>query len=227
MVEKRIIIGIATLPAAAVIALVAVLFRGDVIPPFSDIELWAETIIGPLYTIAQHVYIIGYVLPLFGYWALYKYLSKYERAEKISFWGFMFSIWGIGLALPTLGVFTYASPYLAQLFLDGNDTLPDIIKSIASNDATYLNIPAALFHSFGTLLMGIGIYRAGVFPKIIPIIMMPHGLLLSLSLSDLPIIILAWLILFAGGFSLTYFVIVSNDEDEDENEFDSTDFEES
>jgi hypothetical protein len=224
--EKRIILGLASLPISAVIAIVAIFLRGASLLPFPDVELWAETVTGPLYSIAQKLYIVAYVLPLFGFWALYKYLSGFESVEKISFWGFMFSLWGIGLALPALGVFTYASPHLAQLFLDGNDTVADILNVIMSQDMIYLAIPAAVCHSLGTLFLGIGIWRAGTLPKIVALIFMPHGLLLSLSLSVLPLLLLAWLTLFAGGFSLTYFVIVSDDVEEDENETDTPDFEE-
>ena len=226
--EKRIILGLACLPASAIIAVIAVFLRGMSLVPFTDVEIWAETVTGPLFGIAQKAYIIAYVLPMCGYWALYKYLSGFDRAEKISFWGFIFSLWGMGLALPVLGVYSYASPHLAQLFLDGNDALPDIINSIATSDAMYLGVPAALLYSAGTILLGLGILRAGAFPKIIALILMPHGLLLSLSLSALPVLILAWLTLFAGGFSLTYYVIISEDEEEeDENETDSPDFEDS
>jgi hypothetical protein len=227
--EKRISLGLATLPVSAVLAISAIFLRGTSIMPFPDVELWAETVTGSLYNIAQKIYLVTYVLPLFGFWALYKHLSGFERIEKISFWGFICSLWGIGLALPILGVFTYASPHLGQLFLDGNDALPDIINSIVSKDAMYLGVPAALLYSAGSILLGIGIFRAGVYPKIIPLILIPHGLLLSFGFSFPPVLVLGWVMLFASGFSLTYFVIVSKDENEDEDEIetDTPDFEKS
>ena len=228
VMERRMILGLAALPVSAVLALAAVFFRGAEVLPLTDIALWAETVTGPLYSIAQKVYIMAYVLLFFGYWALYRYFSGFEKAEKFVFWGFVFSLWGIGLALPTQGVFTYVSPYLAQLFQEGNTALPDMLIGIANRDSIYLGIPAAIFYSAGTILCGLGILRTGVFPNIIPLILIPHGLLLSLSISRFPVLILAWLTLFASGFSLAYFIIVSEEEDEEDvSESNSSDFEES
>jgi hypothetical protein len=216
--EKRIILGLAALPVSSLLALIAIFFSGTEIVPLTDIETWAETVTGPLYQSMQYVYIVAYVLLFFGYWALYKYLTGFEGMEIITFWGFIFSLWGIGLMLPMLGVFTYLSPYLAQLYQEGNTTLPDMINSIAKVDSMYLGMPAAVCYSAGTILFGIGIFRAGILPRIIPIVLMLHGLLLSFSTSNFPVLILAWLTLFASSFSLTYFVIVSSDKDEDDED---------
>jgi hypothetical protein len=220
--EKKIVLGLACLPASAIIAVVAVYLRGTTLLPFPDVEIWAENVTAPLYAIAQKTYIVAFILPIIGFWALYHYLSGFEGAKKMAAWGFLLSLWGIGLALPALGVFTYASPHLAQLFLDGNDALPDILNVIISQDVIYLGIPAAACHTLGTLFLGFGIWRSGAFPKIIAVILMPHGLLISLGLSALHFLILAWLILFASGFSLTYFVIVTEDEEEEDDEGAST-----
>ena len=219
-VEKRIIAGLVSLPVAAVIALIAVFLMGNPIIPFMDVAYWSEIVSGPFYEIAQKIYIAVHVLLTFGLWALYRYLSDYKEAERFSFWGFMFIVWGICLTLPVLGILAYVNPYLAQFYLEGNTTIPDIINRIIIEDSLYLGIPAAIFYTTGTILMGIGLLKANTLPRIVSFVLMPYGLLLSLGLTVPTLLILAWLFLFASSFSITYyrFIVSENEEENDEDE---------
>lgn len=214
--EKRVIAGLASLPISAVIALIAVFLMGNPIIPFIDAEMWVDAVNGPFYIIAQMVYIFVHLLLIFGFWALYRYLSGFKGAEVLSFWGFLFSMWGIVLVLPIFGVFIYISPQIAEFYSEGNTTLTDVINRAVTMNSIYFGIPAAIFYTTGTLLFGSAIFKTGFLPKIIAFIIVPHGLLAALGVTSTPLLLLAWLTLFASGFSITYYSILRSEEGEED-----------
>ena len=92
---------------------IGLLLRGPMPLPNMDVDAWAQAVTGSNYFLAQVLTIIAYVLPYFGFWALYAYLAKVEQVERTAFLGFMGSIVGTSLALITLGIFSFVSPQIA------------------------------------------------------------------------------------------------------------------
>ena len=104
---------ILTLAIGSVLGLIGLVLRGPVPLPNMDVDTWAQAVTASNYFLAQVLTIFAYILPYFGFWALYAYLARIERVERIAFRGFMSSIIGTSLALPTLGIFSFVSPQLA------------------------------------------------------------------------------------------------------------------
>ncbi|MDH5230648.1 MAG: hypothetical protein OEY38_11340 [Gammaproteobacteria bacterium] len=199
--NKRIIFALLSLPLASLLAIIALALRGQTgeIIPIGDQNAWAQNVIQPIYLIAQRLYIISYVLPLFGLWAMYACLAQQRSTEIPAFWGFIFALVGTGLALPTLGALTYAGPGFAQLFLQGAVEAPTYLLTIAMQDSMLLGIPAAIFYSVAYIFFALAIYKSEKFPNTLALLLLPHGALLSFGFAFLPLVYLSWVVLLIAG----------------------------
>ena len=202
--NKRIILGLYTLPLASIIAIIALVLRGQLgeVIPFENSEAWANNVVQPLYLMAQRLYIISYTLPLFGLWAIYAYLAEDDNAERLAFWGFIFGLFGTALALPTLGALAYSGPGFGQLFLQGVSNAPQLMLNIAMQDSMPLGIAAAIFYTLSYVLIGIAIIRSRGLSNTLALIIIPHGAFLSFGFALYPLIYLSWLSLLVGGIWL-------------------------
>lgn len=147
----RIRFGYLTLVVGSLLGILGLLLRGPVPLPNMDIESWSSGVTSSNYFLAQVLTIFAYVIPYVGFWAIYASIAMIEKVERAAFWGFMSSIVGTSLAIATLGVFSFVSPRLAELYLQGNEQLPNIIIEVATGQPAIINILG------GTLFVG---YRA-------------------------------------------------------------------
>ncbi|MCJ7701617.1 MAG: DUF4386 family protein [Anaerolineales bacterium] len=195
----RIRFSLLTLVIGSLLGIIGLVIRGPVPLPNIDADAWAKAVTGSSYFMAQVLNIIAYVLPFFGFWALYAFLAKIEKSEKIAFWGFMFSIIGTALSLPTLGIFSFVSPQLAQRYLQGDTQLSEIITQVAIGQPALINISGGVIYLIGTVLLGVAIWRSSLLPKWAGLLLALHGLFLVFGFALFPVLILGWVFLLCCG----------------------------
>jgi hypothetical protein len=174
---KRLIFCLWTLPISGIFALIALFLRKFFVLPGADLVGWAQMVASDSYRIAQYIYILAYVLPFFGFWALYIYLSRH-KVETLAFWGLMGALLGTGLPLTTLGVFTYTSPALANLYLHGETYLPQVITDIAMGSSLVVGISGAILYVGGCFLFGLALWKSKVISKLPGVFLFLHSLLI-------------------------------------------------
>jgi hypothetical protein len=197
--SSRIRWSLLTLVVGSVLGIVGLLIRGPIPLPNMDVDAWAQAVTGDFYFWAQVIIIIAYVLPYFGFWALFATLSRVGRVEKLAFWGFMGSILGTSLALPTLGIFAFISPSLAHRYLNGDTQIPEIITQVATGQPAIINLTGGTIYLLGTVLLGIAVWRSGIISKWVGVLIALHGLLLVLGFAIFPVLVLGWVLLLCAG----------------------------
>ena len=195
---KRILIGLWTFPISGVMAIVALFLRKFVNLPVGDITEWANNVASRNYLTAQYLYILAYVIPFFGFWALYMYLAQKQK-EPMAFWGLMGTLLGTGLPLTTLGVLAYVSPVFGRLYLQGDTHLPQLINEIAMGSSMVMGMPGAFLYVGGCLLFGIAVWQSGAINKWAGVALALHGLFIAFGFGMPVVLILSWVLLIAGG----------------------------
>jgi len=196
--RNKIILCLVTLPLSGILALVALVLRKFVGMPGGDLSVWAGVVVSNNYSIAQYLYILAYVFPFLGFWALYMFLMQ-RNVERLAFWGLVGTLLGTGLPLTTLGVFAYASPALGKLYLQGDTHLPQVITEIAMGSSMVMGLPGAIFYVAGCLLFGIAFWRSGASNKWAGALFALHGLLVSFGFGSALMLFLSWILLIASG----------------------------
>lgn len=197
--ESRIRWSIFTFVLGGALGLIALMLRGPVPLPNVDVEAWAMAVMGEYYFIAQVFTIFGYVIPFFGFWAVYDLLAENEKVEKWAFWGFMTAIIGTSLAIATLGVFSFVSPYLAEDFMFGDLEAPGIITQVATGRPAAINIFGGTLYLLGTVLLGIAVWRGGEMPKWSGLLLAAHGVSLVFGFMYYPLLLVSWIFILIAG----------------------------
>ena len=122
--------------------------------------------------------------------------------EKLAFWGFMSAIIGASLAIATLGVFSYGSPYLAKDFMLGNLGAPEMITEIATGSQGIIHILGGSLYLLGTVLFGLAVWCSDLLPKWPGLLIAAHGLSLVSGSMFYPLLLASWTLLLAGGLWL-------------------------
>lgn len=203
--QKRIRWSLFTFVIGGMLGLIGLLLRGPVPLPSVDVITWAQAVTSENYFAAQVSTILAYVVPFFGFWGLYAWLADHEDVEKIAFWGFITSIIGTSLAIATLGVFSFVSPFLAENFLLGDLQAPEIITQVASGRPAMINLSGGFLYLLGTGLLGFAIWRSKVLPKWTGLLLGFHGLCLVFGFMYYPLLLLSWVFLLVAG--VWWFVI--------------------
>jgi len=197
--NKRLIICLWTLPISGVVAIGALFLRKFIVLPGNDELEWAQMVTSSNYLTAQYIYILAYVIPLLGFWALYMYLSQHHM-EILAFWGFIGVILGTALPLTSQGVFSFASPAIGDLYLQGNSQSPQIITEIAFGPSMALvGLPGAFLYVGGCIAFGAAIWRSGVIPKWNGVFFVLHGLFIAFGFGMPALLVLSWVFLVICG----------------------------
>lgn len=202
MRKNRIRWSLFTIVLSGVLGLIGLLLRGPVPLPNVDVNAWVKAVTQDTYFLAQALTLFAYVVPFFGFWGLYASLAEQEKVEKPAFWGFMTSIIGTSLAIATLGVFSYVSPYLAEYYLLGDLQSPDIITQIATGKPALINLFGGFLYLLGTGLLGWAVWRSELLPKWSGLLIAGHGLCLVFGFMFYPLGVLSWVFLLLAGLWL-------------------------
>ena len=187
-----------TIPISGVLGIGALFLRDFMGIPGEDLVEWANTVSSSQYLVSQYLYMLAYVLPFFGFWALYMFLLKLGQ-EPNAFWGLMGTLLGTGLPLTTMGVFAYASPALGKLFLQGETHLPQIITEIAMGPSMAIGMPGAFLYVGGCALFGRAIWKSGAIAKWAGGLLVLHSLFLVFGFGFPLLLVLSWLFFILSG----------------------------
>ena len=201
----RLALCLLTFPVSGILAIVALLARKFVGLPGEDLAKWAKVVSSNVYLVSQYVYIIAYVLPFFGFWALYMYLMP-GKVERLAFLGLMGTLLGTGLPLTTLGVFAYTSPVMGRLYLLGDSHLPQVITEIAMGSSLVLGMAGAILYVGGCTLFGIAVWKCGTLARWSGIMFALHGLLVSFGFGSPVLLVLSWVFLVISGACFSWSV---------------------
>ena len=196
--KRRILVGLWTFPLSGITALVALLLRKFVNLPIGDITEWANSVASRNYLTAQYLYILAYVVPFFGFWALYMYLAQRQK-ERMAFWGLMGALLGTGLPLTTLGVLAYASPVIGRLYLQGETHLPQVINEIAMGSSMVMGMPGAFLYVGGCISFGVAVWQSGTINKWSGVALALHGLFVAFGFGMPLLLVLSWVLLVVSG----------------------------
>lgn len=153
------------IPASGLIFSVSSLVPGLDFNPALDPDGFAR--VAETVAVANLVGLVGIVILLFGFQALYDYMSD-TAISRWAFVGMVSSTAGMGLFLPFIGIFAFAAPVAGRLYLGGErETLSVVVESTSPS-----NFSALLFGGASILLFVVGsivlagcIWRSGNFPK--------------------------------------------------------------
>ena len=210
--KKRILLSLWTFPISGFMAIVALLLRKFVNLPVGDIAEWARDVVSRSYLTAQYLYILAYVIPFFGFWALYMYLA-HKSKERIAFWGLMGALLGTGLPLTTLGFLAYVSPVVGNLYLQGNTNLPLVINETVMGSSMVMGIPGAFLYVGGCILFGIGVWQSGTINKWAGVALALHSLFIAFGFGMPLLLTLSWVLIVASG--IMFILGVQKDDMED------------
>lgn len=196
--KRKILLCLYTFPLSGSLALAALILRKFVNIPGEDLAEWAGVVASGNYLTAQYFYIVAYVLPFLGFWALYMLLMR-RNVEKLAFGGLVGTLLGTGLPLTTLGVFAYASPALGKLYLQGDTHLPQVITEIAMGSSMVMGLPGAFFYVCGCALFGVAAWKSGLPTRWAGVLFALHGLFVSFGFGSPLMLSLSWLLLIASG----------------------------
>ena len=165
---------------------------------------FAQALSSTIYLVAQILLLLAF--PFFSTAAIsiYKLLS-YTRDHRPAFWAMVFSVMGVGLSMPLLGINAIVHPLIAHLYLSGELETPHLYSALQQ-------MPWSLILHLGNyvLLLGIAIFswvilRNQNFPKWATVLFLTGWTLFILALSSSQIyLIFTGLLIFIGGLVLAY-----------------------
>ncbi|HXQ34678.1 MAG TPA: hypothetical protein VN843_11755 [Anaerolineales bacterium] len=161
---NRIRLGAAALIIASIFILVAQILQPPLQNPQKSPVEFAEFLAAREYLLAQIFFLLAFPLLSTAVISIYKLLS-YSRDHRPAFWAMVFSVLGIGLFMPSLGINAVVLPLIGRLYLAGELGVLAIYYAIQE-------YPWSLILQFGRylLLIGVGIFswviwRNKGFPK--------------------------------------------------------------
>ncbi len=160
-------VGILAIPVSGLIFSLASFGPGVLINPASDPEGFARAAVTPAYAAANLAGLVGVVVFFFGFQAFREYMSD-TPVRRWAFLGMVSSTAGMGLYLPFLGIFTFAGPAAARLYLSGDQqAIAVVVDSVRPSNPTALifgGLSILLFVAGSIIFTGC-IWQCGKLPK--------------------------------------------------------------
>ena len=161
---NRIRLGAVALGISSVLILVAQLMRVSLKNSESDLFEFAKSLASKEYFFSQSFILIAFPFLSTAAISIYKLLS-YSRDHRPAFWAMVFSVIGIGLAMPSLGINAVVLPLIGSSYLEGEPGVLNIYHMLQE-------YPWVLILQFGSYLLLTGIlifswviWRSTSFPK--------------------------------------------------------------
>ena len=162
---SRVRIGVVTFPLVGLVSLLGALTPGIGINPATDPAGFAQA--ANLVGLVNMIGIVALALQLYGFQALYTFLST-PSEDRPAFLGMLFSLVGIGLFLPFLGIIAIVGPVAGMAYLNGQTQAINIVS-----DATSVSNPAVLIVGgtsvllfvLGSVLFSLAIWQSGKIPR--------------------------------------------------------------
>ena len=115
---NRLRLGAVALGISSVFILLGQIVQPSLLDARTSSNDFARALTSNGYLLAQILLLLAF--PLFSTAAIsiYKLLS-YSRDHRPAFWAMVFSVVGVGLSMPTLGINAVVLPLIGRLYLDG------------------------------------------------------------------------------------------------------------
>ena len=164
-ISNRVRIGMLALPLYGVLAVASIVLHGPLPDAARDPQGFAQAVSSANFGTAFLITMIGQVVDIFAFLALYGYLAG-GRNEGLSFWGMALSIAGGALFLAMTGFLAFAAPAIGQVYLAGQTQVIAVaVAGFSSGPALGVLSVSGLLGTIGAILLAIGIWRSGSLPK--------------------------------------------------------------
>lgn len=119
----------------------------------------------PTFRTGWTIIVVGAVLPLYGFFGLYRYLT-YQAENLITSLAFVLSIAAIALFLPLATFFAVNGPVIAELYQQGNQEVIAVVEANFTNalGLALLGVRAVAW-IIGPILFAVAIWRDRRLPK--------------------------------------------------------------
>ncbi len=118
----------------------------------------------PNYVAGWNVILVGFVLQLYGFFGLYRYLT-YQAQNLIALLAFALRIVGLAFFLPLASFLAVNVPVIAKLYQQGNQQALTVWESNFTGLGFALMTISAIAAIIGAILFMIAIWRDGRLPK--------------------------------------------------------------
>ena len=201
--SNRLWQGLLALPISAILGAGVLLLRGPLSFPLTDDSGWIEIVTSSNFLILQDLLTAAYVLAFVGFLALYEVLREDVRTKRLALVGFILTLWGTALAMPSLGIVSFVAPIAGQSGVSDQVTIGRIVTEAVTGPGLLVGIVAGVFYTAGPLLFGIAIWRDAGLSKVAAVLFVIHGVLLSFGFSIFPAVILGWVLLAISGILIS------------------------
>ena len=198
---NRIRLGATALATSSLLILLA----GLIHPPISNPEFYpsafAQALNSTKYLTAQILLLVAFPLFSTSSISIYKLLS-YTRDHRSAFWAMVFSVIGVGLSMPSLGINTIVLPLIAGLYLEGElQTLNIYLAMQGMPWSLILHLGGYIF-VFGIAIFSWVILRNKNFPKWSAILFLAGWITFLAPIASMQLNMIAGSLIFVGGIEL-------------------------
>jgi len=139
-------------------------FRLDPRSPDETLAAASPVITSAPWVLSHLIAILAFVLLLYGVLALYARLEEDHRGPS-AILALVFSLAGIALIMPMLGVETHILPIIGRLYLEGTTGLAPVVALIYLGPATVMFLFGLLLLAVGSICFAVSIWHSSVLPR--------------------------------------------------------------
>ncbi len=186
----------------ATFPLIRPFFALDVFAPEKTISLASPIFVSTMWSLSHYLAMLGFVLLQGGVLALYAFHVGSPGA-RLAFRGLAWSLPGIALILPALGVEAYTMPIIGRLHLEGATGLAPAIALTYRGPMTVVLLLGQLCLAVGVFSFAAAIRRDGRLPPIAGFVF-AIGLALWLPMLPRAVRVVDGLLIGVGGIALAW-----------------------
>jgi hypothetical protein len=161
----RIRMGILAFPVSAILIFGSLFLRGPLVDPPTDPVLFARNAVAPTFATGAYGILLAWVILILGLPALYAFLQS-SRLGRWGFSGMVFSVLGVGLFLPLLGLVAVAFPEVGGAYMRGEEMVMVLTALGFTSNMSLLAlfVLAIILHTLGSIFFAIGVLRCPLLP---------------------------------------------------------------
>jgi hypothetical protein len=161
--RREIRSGLMALVGSSLLFVLGIILRGP-IPSVAIPASFSLAAASVNYVAGWTVILFGFVLQLYGFFGLYRYLT-YRAQNLIALLAFVLRIVGLALFLPLASFFAVNVPVIARLYLQGNQEALTTWEANSTGLGSALTATMSTAAIIGAILFMIAIWRDGRLPK--------------------------------------------------------------
>jgi hypothetical protein len=161
--RREIRSGLIALVGSSLLFVLGIILRGP-IPSVAIPASFSPAAASANYAAGWTMILAGFVLQLYGYFGLYRYLT-YRAQNLIALLAFVLRIVGLGFFLPLASFFAVNVPVIARLYQQGNQEALTTWEANSTGLGSALMATMSTAAIIGAVLFMIAIWRDGRLPK--------------------------------------------------------------